>query len=209
MLNQHRDPESAPGSSRPTPEKLKASPPPLTPGYLSRLLTNPQKRRDQNRISQRAFRRRKEQYTSALEARVLGLEALLDSAGRENSFAASRLRSLEAELAYYRDLLGSPGELAGALPAGGDSRTQFGTAGLNAAPYPYSPAMSTLAVPVLGDEYQRAGSYGSSAGAYSPQLSERSVSDPRMSPMERNLDSAAWAYPYLQFDTGEPRTTGR
>lgn len=69
--------------------------------------------------------------------------------------------------------------------------------------------MSTLGVPVLGEEYQRAGSYDSSTGAYSPQLSERSVSDPRISPMEGTIDSTLWAYPYLEFDTGEARTTGR
>src|SRR5258708_121561 len=56
-------------------------------------------------MSQRAFRRRKERHTIELESKVEELEALLDTASRENSVAASRLNKLEGELLYYRGLL--------------------------------------------------------------------------------------------------------
>ncbi|KAH8594615.1 hypothetical protein B0O99DRAFT_494784, partial [Bisporella sp. PMI_857] len=56
------------------------------------------KRRDQNRVSQRAFRQRKEKHTKELEAKVEELENLLETASHENSMAASQMSRMEEEL---------------------------------------------------------------------------------------------------------------
>ncbi|KAG9240562.1 Bzip transcription factor Pap1 bound To Dna, partial [Calycina marina] len=56
------------------------------------------KRRDQNRVSQRAFRQRKEKHTKELEAKVSELEQLLESASYENSLAASQMGRMGEEL---------------------------------------------------------------------------------------------------------------
>lgn len=72
---------------------------------LSNFLTGLQKRRDQNRVSQRAFRQRKEKHTKELELKVEELENLLESASHENSLAASQMSRMEEELCYYRRLL--------------------------------------------------------------------------------------------------------
>jgi hypothetical protein len=64
-----------------------------------------QKRRDQNRVSQRAFRQRKEKHARELEARVAELEGLLETATRESCIVASKMSRMEGELLYYRKLL--------------------------------------------------------------------------------------------------------
>ena len=81
MLHERHNSEPPPEHGRLIPEKLKASPlqcprqvmlQPVPASNLGRK----QKRRDQNRISQRAYRLRKERRAIELEARVEGLEIL-------------------------------------------------------------------------------------------------------------------------------------
>jgi hypothetical protein len=178
-----------------------------------------QKRRDQNRISQRAFRLRKERHTMELEAKVEEMETLLETASRENSMAASRMNKMEGELLYYRGLLSGAANQRNSFITsypGGEYRSsssQYATSGDVAAygtvpSYSYAPAIPSLVAPTLASEYQRAGSYDSSStGSDSPAGEapleySRPAGDPRSSPPQRNVDSAMWAY--LQFNTAEP-----
>ncbi len=69
------------------------------------LINKKQKRRGQNRASQRAFRERKERHTKELEIKVSELVNLLESANLENSVAQSQIIQMENELSYYRHLL--------------------------------------------------------------------------------------------------------
>jgi hypothetical protein len=155
-----------------------------------------------------------------LEAKVEELETLLETASHENTIVTSRMNKMETELCYYRGLLFASANnprnnLVTSYPSneyrhsGGN---QFGTGGeipaYSAVPsYSYNPAMASLAVPMTTG-YQRAGSYDScSTGGYSPagtspQTSSRSLTDPRTSPPDRNIDGSLWGF--LQFNTGEP-----
>jgi hypothetical protein len=67
--------------------------------------TLPQKRRDQNRIAQRAFRQRKDKHARDLEAKIEELEAQLEMASYKNTAAKSRMHRMEAELSFSRGLL--------------------------------------------------------------------------------------------------------
>jgi hypothetical protein len=172
-----------------------------------------QKRRDQNRISQRAFRLRKERHAMELEAKVEELETLLETANRENSMAVSRMTRMEGELQYYRGLLyGAANQRNGFLtsyPNGdpGPGARLFGASGDVASDgtvpaYAYEPSITSLMAPALSSDYQRAGSYDScSSGSYSP-AGESSLEYSRPAPPHRNVDSSTWAY--LQFNTEEP-----
>jgi hypothetical protein len=159
----------------------------------------PQKRRNQNRVSQRAFRLRKEKHTSDLETKVKELEALLETASYEKTVATSRMHRMEAELGaelgYYRGLLfaatsaRNPNSFVTSYPdsdyrpaAGGGNRVAApgdgggevqmgGYNSVSSYATHYKPVIASLVAPVLADEYQQAGSYDSSStSSYSPAV---------------------------------------
>lgn len=181
-----------------------------------------QRRRDQNRISQRAFRLRKEKHARELESKVEELETLLETSSYENTITASRMYIIEAELSYYRGLLfvsspnASKGSYITSYP-GSDYRpssNQFSAHGSDrgshdTAPYVHAPAMASTVPLVLGDEYQRAGSYNSSSTGTYPLALDTPV-DSFWSPNyltaslpQRDPDGSAWST-YLVFNTEEP-----
>jgi hypothetical protein len=237
MLNEHHNSTSTSGASSRSnlgAEKLKASLPlqPYQDEAAARFFANipPQKRRDQNRISQRAFRLRKEKHARNLEAKVKELENLLETASYENTMAASRMHRMEAELNYCRGMLCAatstsntrnpnffvtsypssdyrPAADGNRFAAGEGEMGGYNTMSFNAAHD--KSVIPSLATPLLADEYQRAGSYDSSStGTYSPAIespleSFSTPSEPRISPQGQTLDSSSRAS-YLQFNIEEP-----
>jgi hypothetical protein len=190
----------------------------------------PQKRRDQNRVSQCTFRLRKEKHTSDLEAKVKELEALLETTSYEKTVATWQMYRMEGELGYYRDLLSAAtsarnpnsfitsytGSDYRRAAAGGDRPAAPGEEGqmggyntVSSYTSHYKPAIVTLAAPALADDYQQAGSYDSSSTGTYFQAAESSLrsfstpSGPRKLQRDWNLDSSSPAS-YLQFNTAEP-----
>jgi hypothetical protein len=246
MLSERQISTSTSGGSsrsRLSAEKLKASlprlsaidPQPCQDEAAAHFSANipPQKRRDQNRVSQRAFRLRKEKHAADLEAKVEQLGALLETASYENSVATSRMHSMEAELSYSRGMLFAaisahntrgPNSSVTSYPSS-DYRPdacgdRFAAAGngqvgvYNAISHyaaPYKPVIASLETAVLADEYQRAGSYESSStdtylpAVESPPQSFSTPSELGMSPQGRTLDGSLRAS-CLQFNTEEPVT---
>ncbi|KIM93353.1 hypothetical protein OIDMADRAFT_35847 [Oidiodendron maius Zn] len=171
------------------------------------------RRRDQNRISQRAFRRRKEEYALELESKVKELEDLLEAVGHENSEAASRMNKMEGELLYYRGLLYGAASQGNSFTSYLSSeyqpdRTREDIAVYSTVPvYSGAPSMQLLVAPALANEYWRVGSYDSpSTGSYSPigntPLEYPGIAaDRRLSMPERSTDTSIWTS--LQFSTFE------
>lgn len=172
-----------------------------------------QRRRDQNRISQRAFRRRREQYTLELESKVKELEDLLETAGYENTVNTSRMNKMEGELLYYRGLLYGAANQRDSFTSYPSSEYRLdGTGGditvYSTVPvYSCAPSMPSLGAPALTNEYPMVDSYDSySTSSYSstgntPQEYSRINADQRPSPPERSTDTSIWTY--LQFSTSE------
>jgi hypothetical protein len=152
-----------------------------------------------------------------LEGKIEELEALLETASRENSMAASRMKKMEGELLYYQvQLHGATNQRNTFITSypSGEYRlcgNQFGTGG-DIAAYStvptdsYKPSIPSLVAPALANEYQSAGSYDSSStGFYSagdaPLGYSMSTGDQRPSSPERSAEDPVWTC--LQFSTSE------
>jgi hypothetical protein len=196
-------------------------------------LTLLQKRRDQNRVSQRAFRQRKEKHTKELEQKVEELETLLETASQENSIAASQMSRMEQELSYYRRLLFSDTQkLSGSLGLDSPVRDSYssssypsnpdfsstgwtaglGTGGIGGKPLPYLAGYtpSPFAYTGTGSAYSTSSSTRDQTPD-SPQSYGRTLSNPSTSPLLQNLDVQQWQYgtspetpAYVAFNTSEP-----
>ena len=163
-----------------------------------------QKRRDQNRISQRAFRRRKEEYALELVSKVKELEDLLEAVGHENIEAASRMNKMEGELLYYRGLLYGAASQGNSFTSYLSSdyqpdRTREDITVYNTVPvYSCAPSMHPLVAPALANEYWRVGNYDSpSTGSYSPTGNKPLeypgiTADQRLPTPERGTDASIW-----------------
>jgi hypothetical protein len=169
-----------------------------------------QKRRDQNRVSQRAFRQRKEKHTKELEAKVEELENLLESASHENSVASSQMSRMEEELCYYRRLLFNGGNGTGqglgySSPSSETSANSSYTANYTSTstyPTTYSPIPATAAPTLSSYAVNSPASNASSSANSSPSLSN--IPDDFGS---GNGADGIWGYEvpqtpgYLQFNT--------
>jgi len=137
------------------------------------------KRRDQNRVSQRAFRQRKEKHTKELEAKVEELENLLESASHANSVVTSQMSRMEEELCYYRRLLftGTNGQGQEFSPPASETSASNNSssytsnyASPSSYPTTFSPILSTTPL-AAGSHVNSPRSIGSSSTMSSPALS--------------------------------------
>lgn len=168
------------------------------------------KRRDQNRVSQRAFRQRKEKHTKELEAKVEELENLLETASHENSIVTSQMSRMEEELCYYRRLLfaGANGQGLGISPPPSEASTSVNSSYsanyTSASSYPatYSPIPATSGL-ATGSYVNSPRSNGSSSTNSSPAL----TNIPGDFSSSANGVESFWGYDvpqtpgYMQFNT--------
>ena len=152
-----------------------------------RLSALQQKRRDQNRVSQRAFSQRKERHTKELEVKVEELETLLEAASHENSIVHSQMGRMEEELCYYRRLLFigtrqnrlplTPLSCDGSQPAYYTSNSQqfkissYSTTGLQDSTFSTTPQLP-IATPYLASYHATLAANSSTSGIPSPHPTE-------------------------------------
>jgi len=183
------------------------------------------KRRDQNRISQRAFRQRKEKHTKELEQKVEELETLLETASQENSIAASQMSRMEQELQYYRRLLFSDtGKASNSFSASPSSDASYSSAYSSTTSYQAGLGTGTKPLPYLAGYTPSPYTYAAVGGStYSTNSSTRDATPD--SPSSSNFEYApspvmgnasTWlatdSYKaggggddaYLAFDTSQP-----
>jgi len=142
------------------------------------------KRRDQNRVSQRAFRQRKEKHTKELEQKVEELETLLESASQENSVVTSQMAKMEEELCYYRRLLFAGSSVAYTPPTSATTASyaasnpyQGGSAYAQAYSTPASSAHSSPTLSNIPGDFGPAGEGGGVESFWGYEVPETQYAD--------------------------------